>query len=341
VPVPTERDVAPHPSNGRPPVYVVVVNYNGWADTIACVESVARSDYPDCRVIVVENGSTDDSLDHLTRWAVGSAAEWVICTRAQLEAGHPRAAGARARLVEAGTNLGFAGGVNIGLRHVLRVPRPAFALLLNNDAVVAPDAVSRLVDVALATPNVGAVGASVLRSDAPETLEMLAGARINAATGMVTPMHAGRQRNDERPAALPLHYVSGCCLLTSADAIRRVGLMDEGYFLYSEDADWGIRMRREGLTLTYSASAEVWHKGGAAVVHRSATHDYYVVRGALMLVRKLFPWLLPVALVHWAFRGVGTKLVRGQWARLRAAARGYRDFVIDWVRPGPLARRLG
>jgi len=105
--------------------------------------------------------------------------------------------------------------------------------------------------------------------------------------------------------------------------------MDESFFLYSEDADWGIRMRRAGLVLAYCADAEVLHTGGAAVVHGSAVHDYYMVRAAILLVRKHAPLLLPWAMFYWLWRGLLPKLARGQWGRLRAAFRGY----VDSLRP--------
>jgi GT2 family glycosyltransferase len=299
----------------------IVVNYNGASDTIQCVESLIRSNYAPHRVIVVDNASTDDSLRTLGAWAT-SRGYPTLDERAFAN----RPLQAAVTLVASATNLGFAGGCNIGMRVVLRHHPGAWILLLNNDATIAPDAIQAMIDAASGPGDFGAIGASVLRDDRPEVVELLGGAVVNR-LGMVTAIGAGSARSAPRPAGVRLDYVSGCCLLTRADIVSRVGLMDERYFLYSEDVDWGLRMRDAGLRLAYSPRAEVRHKGGAAVGHRSPLHDYYMVRGALLLVQKHWPAMLPLALIHWAWRGVLPKLVRLQWTRLRAASRGYRDFV--------------
>jgi len=185
-----------------------------------------------------------------------------------------------------------------------------------------------MVELAERTPNVGAVGATVLRADRRDEVEMLGGARVNRVNAMISPAHAGISRTMPKPANIELDYVSCCCLLISASAFAQVGVIDERFFLYSEDVDWGLRMQRAGLRLVYAPDAEVWHKGGASVVHRSATHDYYMVRAALLLVQKHNPAMLPVALIHWLWRGILPKLMRGEWSRLAAASRGYADFLL-------------
>lgn len=315
------------PTPASPAVHAVVVNYNGWEDTVECVTSLLESDYPLLRIVVLDNGSCDGSLERLSAWARGVAGLRVAtASRADLDNGRI-AADARLLLVDCGANLGFAGANNVALAHVLRSDPDASALLLNNDAIIAPTALRQMVALGLAAPEVGAVGATVLRRDRPEVVEMLAGATVSRTTGMVQPVGAGLPRRAPRPETPRMDYVSGCCLLVSMAAVRRVGLMDERYFLYSEDVDWGIRMRGAGLRLGFCPGAEVWHKGGASVRHRSAMHDYYMVRAALLLVKKHHASRLPLAMPYWLWRGILPKLLRGEWDRLRAALRGYADFV--------------
>jgi len=290
-------------------VYVIIVNYNGWPDTVECLRSLFASDYPDVRAIVLDNASQDDSVERLRDEIRASALD------------------SRVQLRRCAANLGFAGASNAGLRDALATDPHAYTLLLNNDTRIAPTAVRQMVELAEATPHLGAVGATVLRYAQPDTVEMYAGATVSRATAMVSLAGSGARRDAPRPISIALDYVSACCLLTNADAVRRVGLLDERFFLYSEDADWGIRMRDAGLTLAWCRAAEVWHKGGGSVVHRSALHDYYMVRAALMLVRKHARPFLPWALAYWLWRGVLPKLVRGQWDRLRAAWQGYRDSL--------------
>jgi GT2 family glycosyltransferase len=312
-------------------VFAVVVNYNGWADTLECLESLLDQD-PHLRVIVLDNASTDGSLGRIEGWA--RRAGVMRCSElafAQGAASLPQ--DVRVVLVACDRNHGFAGANNIALDYIRKNHPGGFGLLLNNDAVMGPDALRTMLRSFDAHSGTAAVGATVLRYEERDTVEMLGGATVSRLTGMVTPVGAGQRRDQSRPPSVPLDYVSGCCLLVPAATLERVGLMDERYFLYSEDVDWGLRMRRAGLRLVYCAAAEVWHKGGASVVHRSTVHDYYVVRGALMLVKKHFPGMLPIALVHWLIRGIMPKLLRREWRRLAAAIRGYRDFLMGVVGP--------
>jgi GT2 family glycosyltransferase len=332
-------------SGDRPRVYAIIVNYKGWGDTIECLESLMRSDYPNLRTIVCDNGSTDPSLDRIRGWASGAIAAASTPNvgsteppsipkpvslrsygRAEFESLDTLPDDARVHLVACGTNLGFAGANNVGLRLVQR-QRAAFALLLNNDAIIAPTAISRMVAAARASDGIGAVGATILEYQNPDRVEMLGGARLSRVHGMTTAAHAGLSRDAARPAAPGFDFITGCCVLLPRQTLDAVGLMDERYFLYGEDADWCLRIASAGLRLTYSADAEVWHKGGASVVHASALHDYYDVRGRLMLIHKHFPWMVPLAFLHSTVFCVLPKLARGEWGRFGATVRGCRDFL--------------
>jgi GT2 family glycosyltransferase len=99
-------------------------------------------------------------------------------------------------------------------------------------------------------------------------------------------------------------------------------------------------MTRAGYQLAYAPRAEIWHKGGGSVVHRSAMHDYYAVRGTLMLMHRHFRRMMPFVLAHAVLRFLVPKLVRGQWGRFAAAMRGYSDFLRHAAgRPVPLTIR--
>ena len=344
-----------------PEVYAIVVNYNGWRDTIECLESLLRSDYPRLRVVVCDNASTDDSAGEILAWAQGNVSvaqphnaelrrlvhpslpkplRVAVCADDQLATADAERDAAAIVLVRCRSNLGFAGANNVALKYMLSRERggDAYALLLNNDAVIAPTAVRAMVEHAEQHDDLAAVGATILRYNRPDSVETLGGARISRLHGMVEWNAADSRRDDPRPTTVPMDFVVGCCLLAPRSTIDHVGFMDERYFLYGEDTDWCLRMRRAGLALTYCPDAEVWHKGGGTVVHRSALHDYYTVRGTLMLLHRHFPLSLPIALPHAILRFILPKLVRGEWQRLRAAARGYRDFIRYALHPIGAAR---
>jgi GT2 family glycosyltransferase len=338
-----------HVGELAPTVYAIIVNFNRWQDTLECLESLMRSDYPALRVLVCDNASEDGSVEKIAAWARGDLPAPVprdsrlshlgvppvrkpvsvaICADVQrLMSEDALVESAKLLVIQCGSNLGFAGANNVALRYVLRREPNAYALLLNNDAVIAPHALPAMVEQAERSPRMGAIGATILEYHQPDRVEMLAGARFSHLHGMVTLINAGAARDERRPERVPMDFIAGCCLLVSRSAIESVGLMDERYFLYGEDTDWCLRMKKQNLGLAYCPSAEIWHKGGGSVVHRSALHDYYAVRGTLMVVHKHFPLSLPIALSHAVLRFILPKLLRGEWQRLRAAARGYRDFV--------------
>jgi GT2 family glycosyltransferase len=334
-------------ATGARPVYVVLANMNGFRDTIECLESVVRSDYAALRIIVLDNGSTDGSVDHIVAWATGSAVpapppalphlswppvtkpigvtQW---TRAQLEAGERiNWDGAPIALVANGANLGFGGGNNVAIRYAIRADPEAYVLLLNNDTVVARDMVSAMVRAA-ARANVGAVGATLLQYRAPERVEMLGGATISMWSGFITPIGAGQPRTASR-SGVALDYVSGCCMLITPAGLSRVGEIDERFFVYSEDTDWGVRARQAGLDLVFCAEAELWHKGGSTAVQRSPFHDYHTAKSILLFVHKHRPGAVPAALLNAGVRMLGPKLVRRQWRRIGPTLRAIRDFVRE------------
>jgi GT2 family glycosyltransferase len=308
-------------------VYAIIVNFNGWRDTVECLESVLRSDYPALTVMVCDNKSSDDSVARIRAWAQGTLAAAAASPALARLSAPPVPKPVDVRIVECPRNLGFAGANNVALQYMMERDPDAYALLFNNDAVMAPDAISAMVAQARRTESCGAVGATVLQYHRPDRVETLGGATISRATGLVKWVNAGVERNRPRPPSVSIDYVTGCCLLVPATTVASVGLMAEEYFLYGEDADWCIRMRRRGRSVDYCARAEIWHKGGASVVHRSAMHDYYAVRGTLMLMHRHFPWYLPFVLAYAVVRFILPKLVRGEWVRLRAAVRGYRDYL--------------
>jgi GT2 family glycosyltransferase len=231
-------------------------------------------------------------------------------------------------IVHTGANLGFTGGNNVGMRYVLARGEAKYLLLLNNDTVIAPNALSELVAMAERDSGIGAVGATMLDYRDTELVQAAAGGTFAPWHGMVRASQEGVRRGTTvaRPA---LDFVSGGCLLAPTAVVRTVGLFDERFFIYGEDQDFSLRIRRAGHTLAYCPAAELWHLGGGTTVPGSPFNDYHNVRSSLHFVAKHWPYLLPAAAAYSIYRCVLPKIVRRQWPRLRAAGRGYRDFMRD------------
>jgi GT2 family glycosyltransferase len=218
----------------QPSVDIVVLNWNGKRDTVECLSSLEASTYPNTRVIVVDNGSTDDSV-------------------AAVRSKFPGAA-----IVETGSNLRFAGGNNAGVRRAL-ADGTEYIMLLNNDTVVDPECVTAMIRRLQSDPSIGVVGPKILYHGRPDTI-WYAGGAISFWTG--TLRHVGIRAKDDGSYDTPgqTEYATGCCLCAPRAVWERVGLLDESFAMYAEDADWCTRARRAGYGVGYEPSARVFHK---------------------------------------------------------------------------------
>jgi GT2 family glycosyltransferase len=289
---------------------VVVLSWNGREDTLACLRSLERVEWPSLDVICVDNGSGD-----------GSAA----AVREQFPG---------VTLIENGSNLGYAGGNNVGIRAALE--RGAdWVLLLNNDATLAPDAIRELDAVAGTRPRAGALGGKVLFADPPDRV-WFAGQRFNAALG-----YSGRPRGYGRPdgprygRVEAVDRVVGACMAVSRALTEAVGLFDEDLFAYVEDVDWSLRARQAGFEVLLVPKARAWHRvaassGGAA---SSATSMYYGVRNTIVVSERHRP--LPPGL-----RELRRGVVTGSFAA-RAALGAARRPMLRAVFEGAADARRG
>ncbi len=331
-----------------PRTHIIVLHWTNWGDTLQCLESVLRSDYENYQIIVCDNSVDAEPIERLRAWTRGlleppTIAEGlghlmnaprapigpvVEIDRATAErGGTAESHAAHLLIIRNGENLGFAAGNNVAFRYLLAAGANGLMCLLNNDTVVASNWLSRLVRTIEANDDIGAVGAMLWEYDNPELVESAGGGRLRPWQGMPNRTTATRQRRGT-PAVIPrrLDFLSGACILMRIDTLRRVGFLDERYFMYCEDVDFSLRIRAMGLRIALAADAEMWHKAGAAMRHRSPRHDYYLTRNSLLVVHKFFPLMLPVAMLFSVYRCVLPKVARGEWVRLRAVRGAYRDF---------------
>jgi len=330
--------------NALPRVHVLLVNYNGWQDTLECLESLFRLDYPDIRVIVCDNGSTDGSVDRIRAWAEGTQPavrtgvaashahvddsvfkplRYALGNRAQAEAGALADADAQLVLVRLGENLGFTGGNNVGLRYVQAQGETGLVWILNNDTVVESSSLREMVVRLSENQTLGAIGATVFWYDRPDRVQVAGGGRLSRWSGFTKVRQVQASDWSDAPQ---FDFISGACMLVRLDVLRRVGLLDERYFMYSEEVDWCLRMRQAGMHLGYAPHARVWHKGEGSVQRYSDRRDYHTVRSALLLIHKFEPRRLPVAVAWSISRCLIPKLLRRQWRRARPVMTAYHDF---------------
>lgn len=273
----------------EPLVYILILNYRAWRDTVACLGALDKLEYPNYRVLVLDNASDNDSV-------------------AQIRAAFPGV-----EVLELERNLGFAGGNNVGIRRAL-AEGAAYVWLLNPDTLPDTQALAAMVEQAQQDTQIGAVGSVLYEMDRPEQVQAWGGGEVVWPWGLI------RLLNHERQAAR-LNYISGASLLLRRAALEQVGLLDEGFFMYGEDADLGLRLLKSGFKLAVAAESRVWHRGGTSWQGSSLDADEQFAAYNTRLLRKHAPWPWLAVLGYGSF-WLAEYALRRRWDKIGALWRG-------------------
>lgn len=287
---------------------IVVLNWNSGEMTAECIRSVLKMSAEDYGIIVVDNGSRDGSVDYL------------------------RNEFPRITLFPQDSNLGFAAGCNVGMRHALEEGFE-YILLLNNDTVVDPGFLTELVHVAEEHPRAAMISPKIYFWDAAKQL-WWAGGDFNLWTGI--PRHIGRRSLDlgQYDLERQIDWATGCAVLIRCEVLRQIGLFDEGFFGNAEDLDLSLRMRKAGYEVWYAPKAKLWHKEG--VDYRKNAGEYLRVftgtRNLLLVMWKharKVQWLsfVPNFLLRYAAYFLGLSLLRRDFRSAWAVLRGIGAFL--------------
>jgi GT2 family glycosyltransferase len=311
----------------HPAVAIVVLNWNGRSDTLACLESVLHIPSIGCRVIVADNGSRDGSVPAI------------------------RQAFPNVDLIENGANLGFAAGNNTAIQRALDAGAE-FVFLLNNDTIVDPGIVDAFLDAARRMPLAGVFGAKIYFHADPQRL-WYAGGYWDAKTLSFNEHGAGEIDQGQYDTLTETDWVIGCAMFVRAEVFRKVGLLEPKFFLNNEEVDFCSRVRRAGYTCAYVPQAKLWHKVSVSFGGEdSPLKEYFSARNRLLWAQRNAPpgvrWRIyarsTAGLVNRYGQALLGRTVAGPltprawwWAvraafadpRNRAAALGVRDF---WLR---------
>ncbi len=280
---------ANHTIQTSPRVHTILVNWNNYTDTAVCLLSLRQVNYDNHEVILVDNGSTDNSPSRI------------------------RNAFPDLNIVELGRNLGFAGACNAGIRYALS-QGSEFVWLLNIDTTVDRDALQALVDKARRSPRSAACGSAIYFMDDPQRLQAWGGGHVN--------FWLGRSRHYLQ--AVPdnsVEFITGASMLISRKAIESIGLLDEHFFMYWEDADYCFRLRCSGWNLSVAGQSRVWHKGSSSVGKESVKLDRYFNASAKRFFRKHAAAPLLAIWIGSTLR-FAKRALRGEWTRARAVLAG-------------------
>lgn len=243
-----------------PKIVIIVLNWNGKKDTLACLESLEKLSYPNYETIVVDNGSTDDS--------VAAIRERFL----------------QLLLIETGANLGFAEGNNVGIR--LALERGAHLLfLLNNDTVVSSDILEHFVETFRSHPEAGILGAKIFLHDQRDTLDHLGGT-WNPKTGVFEFIGLRQKDGSQWQDPQEIDYVCGAGLIVKRPVVETIGYLEPRFFLIWEESDFCFRARQAGFKTLTCPKAKLWHKVSASFVGGKPHSTYFWWRNRLLWIER-------------------------------------------------------
>jgi len=300
-----------------PKVFIIILNWNGWQDTMECLESLNNISYDNFEVLLIDNASKEKITI--------------------LDSRFPRL---KITQIFNDLNLGYAGGNNQGIKMALE--RGAdYVLLLNNDTIVESDFLTQLIAAAENNKEAGIFGSKIYFYDS--RLARLAEAPAKRATsdkliwsagGKITKNFTrgeliGYCQNDEgqHDQIKEADYISGTCLLAKKEIVEKIGSISEDYFLYYEDADWCLRARWAGYRCLFVPKSIIYHKVSKSTGEFSFPYIYYHSRNGLIFGSRfgLKPAIYIISL--WIFFKQLIKLIIGykkDWAR--PVMKGVLDF---------------
>jgi GT2 family glycosyltransferase len=324
-----------------PKVFIIILHWNNLTDTLECLESLQKIDYPNYQVVVIDNGSEK---------------KFKVLIRQPAD---------KIKIIYNQENLGFAGGNNVGIKYALNEGAD-YVLLLNDDTITAPDFLNKLIEAAESDKKISLAGPKIYfypapfgdikkftQSAIPERCGVYENkARLRTATARQDRIwSAGGKLNwlynkatlrgwneidkgqYDFPKIQKTFHLTGCCILIKKAALEKIGPITEDYFLYYEDTDWSLRARQAGYKCVFVPSAKIWHKISRSAAAESPAYIYYHVRNGLIFAQKFAPWHIK-PFIHldalWRIKKQIFKLLfmpqKRIWAR--AILLGIKDFYL-------------
>lgn len=284
--------------------YIVIVNWNLAQDTIECIDSLIAARLPENQIIVVDNGSVDNS---------------VLSIQARYSG--------RIRLIENDTNLGYAAASNQGIDSAMALGAD-WVLLLNNDTVVAENVFDKLINYVQNQEAFALFSPIIYYYDEPKTI-WYAGDQQILGTLITRREHVGKPNVPPLPEFYPVDFLSGCALLVRRDVFEKIGRLDPGYVMYGEEIDFCWRARQAGYRLACITTAEIWHKVSRSANRVKPQTRYLRIRNQIRFYRRYSQGLqFPLMVIFSTLRTLGLivgDIIAGRLELLPPLARGWFD----------------
>lgn len=256
----------------NPKVSIVILNWNGWQDTLECFESLKKITYPNYEVVIVDNNSTNESVEKIKNWISDKKSATAY------------------KLLINGCNAGFAGGNNQGIKYAIK-NKSDYILLLNNDTIVEFGFLEKLVEIGESDQKNGIIGPKIYYENDKKRI-WFGGGKINWLKTQGIHLDLNKEDIDEVKNInngrdfFMVDYITGCAMLIKKEVIKKIGLLSEDYFLYYEDTDYCLRALKAGWQSVLTPKSNIWHKVSRSTKEFSPSYLYYHARNELMLSRK-------------------------------------------------------
>lgn len=291
-------------------VSIIILNWNGWKDTIECLESIYKINYLNYNIIVIDNGSEDESVRKIKEYCQGKIKiksdfvkysknnkpikiielnEEVLNKNFIYKKHFNLSSDEELILIRNHKNYGFAEGNNIGIQFCLKNFNSDYFLLLNNDTVVEKNFLNELVKVATSDEKIGVTGPKIYYYDYKGRNDIInfAGENINFYTSRGKRFGRFEIDKGQLDEIRETDKIDGSCMLIKRNVIEKVGMFDPVYFAYWEEADLCVRIKNAGYKLLYAPKAHVWHKIG---VTWDTYFNYFIIYHYLVRNRLIFMW---------------------------------------------------
>lgn len=242
-------------------VYIIILNYNNYKDTIECVNSVIDIEYENIKILIVDNNSTNDSYKKLKEEFNNK----VI-------------------LIKSKKNLGYAGGNNLGIKYALD-NNADYICILNNDTLVPKTFLTRMIPFMEQNGEFAIVGPTILY-DNIDNLVQSTGAKIDMIRGKTPSINRGKKYCEIKQKIINCDYIGGACILLRSEVIKKIGYIPENYFLFYEETEWCYNAKKKGFPVICYTNEYIIHKGGKSIVKIGGLNEYIKERNRVVFVKR-------------------------------------------------------
>ncbi|MDM8559956.1 glycosyltransferase family 2 protein [Candidatus Parabeggiatoa sp. HSG14] len=322
---------------------IIVLNWQGWRDTLACLNSLKTLSYGGfISIIVCDNNSNDDSFFQILNWAkqqyppseidVFPSSFEAYFDNPKFKIQNPKSF----VLIQTGANLGFAGGNNVGIRYALACQNYQYLWLLNNDTVVEVHALSALFHYAEAHPHIALMGSTVVDYEQQDSVQCAGGCRYFPLLTIFKPVLGGQSLEKvlQYKGDICIDYIYGAAMFLKVATVQKVGLLNEEYFLFYEELDYTARIKQQGYEIGWCQKSLVYHKGSASVGHVRDNHrdklrraNYYENLSTLKYTANFHQAWLPLVMVLRFLLKSLALIIRGDFYLFIPLFKAYRDFM--------------